>query len=72
MVLITRKKNVYVTCDIKLWLYYSDNDFALRNSLFGGVKLTTNPDPDKYFLFPDMVFDDKEIFHYQMVVLVTM
>ena len=38
-------------------MYYSDNDFALRNSLFGGVKLTTNPDPDKYFLFLDMVFD---------------
>ena len=53
-------------------MYYSDNGFALRNSLFGGVKLTTNPDPDKYFLFPDMVFDDREIFHYQMVVLVTM
>ena len=53
-------------------MYYSDNDFALRNSLFGGVKLTTNPDPDKYFLFPDMVFDDREIFHYQMVVLVSM
>ena len=62
-----------MTYDINLWLYYSDNGFTLKNYLFGGVTLTpTNPDPDKYFLFPDMVFDDREIFHYQMVVLVTM
>ena len=47
-----------MTYDINLWLYYSDNGFTLKNYLFGGVTLTpTNPDPDKYFLFLDMVFD---------------
>ena len=39
-------------------MYYSDNGFTLKNYLFGGVTLTpTNLDPDKYFLFLDMVFD---------------
>ena len=40
--------NWYVTCEIKPWLHYTDNGFTLKISLFGGVKLTTNSDHDKF------------------------
>ena len=41
--------NIYIVYGINLRLFSVDKDFALGNSLFGAVKLTTNPDPDKYF-----------------------
>ena len=37
--------------EIKSWPFYFDNGFTLRSSLFGGVKLTKNSDPDKYSYF---------------------
>ena len=40
--------NAYVVYEINLRLFSVDKDFALGNSLFGAVKLTTNHDPDKY------------------------
>ena len=39
---------MYLVFEIKSWPYDNGNSFTLRNSLFGGVKLTKNPDPDKY------------------------
>ena len=39
---------MYIVFETKSWPYNNGNNFTLRNSLFGGVKLTKNPDPDKY------------------------
>ena len=39
---------MYITYEIKSWLHYVDNSFALRNYLFEAVKLTKNVDIDKY------------------------
>ena len=36
-----------ITYGIKSWPYRVSNNFTLRNSLFGVVKLTKNVDPDK-------------------------
>ena len=41
------KINLYIVFEIKSWPFYFDNGFKLRN-LLGGVKLTENPDLDKY------------------------
>ena len=46
----SEKINLYITYEIKSWPCYLDNGFTLRNYIFGGVKLTKNADPDKYFL----------------------
>ena len=43
-----KRLNLYIVFEIKSWPYYNENSFNLRNSLYGGVKLTKNPDPDKY------------------------
>ena len=43
--------NVYIVNKINLWLYKQNHDFMLGNSLFGAVKLTKNPDFDKYRYF---------------------
>ena len=40
--------NVFTTFEIKSWPFYFEDDFKLRNSLFGAVKLTKNDDPAKY------------------------
>ena len=37
-----------IAYEIKLWSYYFNNSFTLRNSLFGSVKLTKIVDFDKY------------------------
>ena len=39
---------MYITYEIKSWPFYADDCFALRNSLFGAVKVTKNADLDKY------------------------
>ena len=43
--------DLYINYEIKSWLYFTDNGFTLRNSLFGNVSSTTNFDPDKYSYF---------------------
>ena len=40
---------MYNVFEIKSWLFYFENGFALKSSLFGDIKLSKNPDPDKYF-----------------------
>ena len=47
---ITHKKvdNIYILYEITLWSYTRDADFTLGNSFFGVIKLTKNPDPNKY------------------------
>ena len=40
--------NLNITYGIKSWPYRVSNNFTLRNSLFGVVKLTENVDPDKH------------------------
>ena len=46
--LLIKKIKLYVTFEIKLWPFYVDNGFMLKNSFFGAVNLTKNDDPDKY------------------------
>ena len=60
-----------IVIEIKSWPYYFENSFTLRNSLFGGAKLTKIADPDKYS-FLDMIFHlmNLERFYYQIEVLV--
>ena len=43
--------DLYINYEIKSWLYFTDNGFTLRNSLFGNVSSTTYSDPDKYSYF---------------------
>ena len=38
--------NIYFIYKIRLWAFNIGKDFALRNYLFGAVKLTDNADPD--------------------------
>ena len=45
---INNIKHFYITYETKSWPFYSDDGFALRNSLFGTIKLTKIADPDKY------------------------
>ena len=47
---ITQKQvvNIYIVYEINLWLYIVGQDFALRNFLFGAIKLTKNADFGKY------------------------
>ena len=40
--------NIYIFHEINLWPFNFGKDFALINSLFGAVKLTTHTDPDNY------------------------
>ena len=40
--------NLDITFEIKLWRFYTNNCFLLRNSLFGAAKFTKNADPHKY------------------------
>ena len=60
-----------IAIEIKSWPYYFKNSFTLRNSLFGGAKLTKIADPDKYS-FLDMIFHlmNVERFYYKIEVLV--
>ena len=39
---------MYIVFEIKPWPFYFDNGFTSRNSLFGGAKVTKNPDLDNY------------------------
>ena len=41
-------RNLYIVFEIKSWPSYFDNGFTLRNSLFGAIKVSENPDPNKY------------------------
>ena len=43
-----KRINLYITYELRSWLCCIDNGSMLGNSLFGGVKLTSSPDPDKY------------------------
>ena len=40
--------NIWIACEVSLWLCNIDKDFPLRNSLILSVKLTKNGYPDKY------------------------
>ena len=40
--------NIYISYTLNPWLRNGNIDFTLFNRLFGSVKLTKNPDPDKY------------------------
>ena len=40
---------MYNVFETKSWPFYFEYGFALRSSLFANIKLTKNPDPDKYF-----------------------
>ena len=40
--------NIYIVYEINLWQFNIGKNFALRNSLFGAVKLTKYSDPDNY------------------------
>ena len=40
--------NVFIIYELDSWPRDLNTDFTLRGCLFGGVKLTKNPDPDKY------------------------
>ena len=39
---------IYIAYEINLWPFTIGRDFSLGNSLYGSVKLTKNPDFDKY------------------------
>ena len=55
--------NLYIVFGIKSCPYYNDNSFTLKNYLFGSVKLTKNPDHDKYFYSGyGISFDVRETF----------
>ena len=48
---------------MKSWSFYADNGFTLRNYLFEAVKLTKNPDHDKYpYSGYYISFDGRETF----------
>ena len=50
--------NIYFVFAIHLGSFTVGQDFMLKNSLFGAIKLTTNVDPDKYeYSSYDIVFD---------------
>ena len=40
--------NLYISCKLNPWLRHLSTDFALKNSLFGPVKLIKNTDAGKY------------------------
>ena len=40
--------NLHIVFETKSWPFCSDNGSILRKSLFVAVKLSSNPDPDKY------------------------
>ena len=40
--------NIFIVYEINSWQFNVGNDFALGDSLFGSVKLSTDLDPDKY------------------------
>ena len=40
--------NFFIVYELDLWPQDLNTDFNLGGCLFGGVKLTTNADPDKY------------------------
>ena len=46
----THKKtaNIYIVYEINLWPFNASKVFMLGNSLLGIIKLTKDPDPDKY------------------------
>ena len=50
LILLTDNKriNFSIIYDIDTWSRDLNSKFNLRNCLFGGVKLATNADPDKY------------------------
>ena len=60
--------NIYFIYKIRLWAFNIGKDFALRNYLFGAVKLTDNADPDQYKYFGYYIgFHAWKFFDYQMV-----
>ena len=40
--------NLFIVYELGTWSWDLNNDFALKNCLFGVAKLTKNPDPDNY------------------------
>ena len=58
--------NIYIAYETGLWPFHVDLDFALKNSLFGTVRLTKNPDfhQCKYFCYG---IEFVEIFRCRMV-----
>ena len=40
--------NFFIIYELDIWLRDLNSEFTLKDCLFGGVKLTKNPDPDKY------------------------
>ena len=43
--------SIFIACEMHLWSLDLDNKFTLGNSLFGAVRFTKNPDPDKHSYF---------------------
>lgn len=43
-----KRIQLYIAFEKRSWPFYTNNAFTLRNSLFGTIKLITNPDPDKH------------------------
>ena len=46
--IIEKVINLYISHTLNPWLRNLITDFALKNCLFGSVKLTKNADPHKY------------------------
>ena len=60
--------NLHIVFEIKSWLFYNNNNFTLRNFLFGAAKLTINLDPDNYSYSGHVFYlMYVEFFNYQMV-----
>ena len=57
--------SIYIVYEINLWPFNVGKDFAVRNSLFGAVKLA---DPDKYKYSGYGTGFDPHWIYYQMVV----
>ena len=66
-----KRINLHISYGIKSWRYYTNNGFVLRNSLFGGFKLTKIM-VLKSILILDMIFHliHVELFNSQMKLLV--
>ena len=57
--------NIYIVYKTNFWKYVDSSDPALRNSLFGTVKLVKNADIDKYkYSGYGLGFDMKETFSF--------
>ena len=65
--------NIYIVYEINKTDNTKSSDPTLENCLFGAVALTKNADIDKYKYSGYRIgFDRREVFHFQVVVLVKM